>query len=113
MGSNKEAQAARNEADRNLREANPEEWAAFMEEAHEARGLTWNRRATPEERARREAEEKQAKAKARIEAEAAKAGLSISFNLPAEPEWDEQHAQRVEERVLEAWDANALVTPVD
>jgi hypothetical protein len=123
MSSTKDAQAARNAADRRLRDTYPEEFAALMHEEHAKRGLTWNRRATPEERARREAEEKQAKAKARIEAEAAKAGLSISFNLPVETEWDEgelvhpidaivavqdeERAQRVEEKILDAWDASA------
>lgn len=86
MSSNKEAQAARNAADRRLREAFPEQYAALMREEHEARGLTWNRRATPEERARREAEAKRAAARARILRDAEKAGLDVSFNEGDEAE---------------------------
>jgi hypothetical protein len=79
MSSTKEAQAARNAADRRLREAFPEQYAAIMREEHEARGLTWKRRATPEERARRDAEAKQAAAKARIMRDAEKAGIDVFF----------------------------------
>lgn len=79
MSSNKEAQAARNAADRRLRERFIQEYAQYMEEEHAKRGLTWNRRATPEERARREAEDKQAKAAERILREAQKAGLRVEI----------------------------------
>lgn len=123
MSSTKNAQAARNAADRRLRDTYPEEFAALMHEEHAKRGLTWNRRSTPAERAHREAEEKKAKAKARIEAEAAKAGLSISFNLPAEPKFvsaaEEQEAvaaasegQAIEDRILKAWDENEAGHPI-
>jgi hypothetical protein len=113
MGSNKEAQAARNAADRRLRQRYPADFEFFMRDEHEVRGLTWNRRATPEERARRDAEEKQAKAKARIEAEAAKAGLSISFNLPVETEWDESElVQPVEDEAAEYVEHLASLDPM-
>lgn len=80
MSSNKEAQAARSAADRRLREAHPDEFEALMHEEHAKRGLSWNRRATPEERARREQEEREAKVRYRIEQEAKKIGLKVSFN---------------------------------
>lgn len=76
MSSNKEAQAARNAADRRLREHFSHEYAQLMEEEHAKRGLTWNRRSTPEERARREAQEKEAKALARIAKIARENGLT-------------------------------------
>jgi pseudouridine-5'-phosphate glycosidase len=79
MGSSKEAQAARNAADRRLREAHSEEHAALMHEEHARRGLKWTRRATPEERARRDTEAKQAAAKARILRDAEKAGIDVFF----------------------------------
>lgn len=79
MGSNKEAQAARNAADRRLREEYPQAFEAFMHEEHEARGLTWNRRPSKEERERRALEVKQAKAKARILRDAQSAGIDVSF----------------------------------
>jgi hypothetical protein len=111
MSSNKEVQAARNAADRRLREKFPEVYAIIMQEEHSKRGLTWTRRATAEERALREEEAKKARARARIEEEARKAGLSVSFTLPAEPEiaavQDKERQDRIEEKVLETWDANA------
>lgn len=85
MGSNKEAQAARNAADRRLREKFPQVYAILMRDEHEKRGLTWNRRATPEERAERERLDRKAKARARIEAEASKAGLEVTFREPGSP----------------------------
>lgn len=77
MGSNKEAQAARNAADRRLREAHPTEFTMFMEEEHAKRGLTWKRRGTPEERAAAKAEAQKQAVVTRIKAEAAKAGISV------------------------------------
>jgi hypothetical protein len=65
-----------------MREKFPEEYAALMHEEHEARGLTWKRRATPEERARRDAEAKQDAVRERILREASKVGLDVSFNEP-------------------------------
>lgn len=100
MGGNKEAQAARNAADRRLRETYPEEYAALMHEEHEARGLTWKRRATAEERALREAEAKKAKARARIEEEARKAGLSVSFTPPDEADEAEDAAAGLDEGTI-------------
>lgn len=79
MGSNKEAQAARNAADRRLRQEYPGVFEAFMREEHEARGLTWNRRPSKEERAERALQEARAKSRARIEAEAEKAGIKVTF----------------------------------
>lgn len=93
MTSNKEAQAARAAADRRLREAHPEDFESFMHAEHEARGLTWKRRSTPEERARREQEAKQQAARERILREAQKAGLDVSFNEgDREPDEAEQAA---------------------
>lgn len=77
MGSNKEAQAARNAADRRLREAHPTEFTMFMEEEHAKRGLTWKRRGTPEERAAAKAEARKQAAVARIRAQAAEAGIGV------------------------------------
>lgn len=79
MSSNKEAQAARSAADRRLREAHPGEYAAFMEQEHAKRGLTWNRRVTPEERAYRERVEREKRALARIHQIAEDNGLSIAI----------------------------------
>lgn len=93
MSSNKEAQAARSAADRRLREAFPDEFEAFMHEEHAKRGLTWNRRATPEERARREQEEREAKVRYRIEQEAKKIGLKVSFT--EEPETIAEKVTRI------------------
>lgn len=45
---------ARGAAEKRLREANNEQWREFMFEEHEARGVTWNARLTPAEKARRE-----------------------------------------------------------
>lgn len=96
MGSSKEAQAARNAADRRLREANPEQYAAFMHEEHEARGLKWSRRATAEERAERDKAAKQAAAKARILRDAEKAGLTVRLiETQAQPPYfDHEAAER-------------------
>jgi len=94
MAGNKEAQAARNAADRRLREKYPEDFAGFMHDEHEARGLTWNRRATAEERAERERLDRKAKARARIEAEASKAGLEVTF-------WEKGSPVEIEDPDLE------------
>lgn len=80
MSSNKEAQAARSAADRRLREAHPGEYAAFMEQEHARRGLTWNRRVTPEERAYRERVEREKRALARIHQIAEDNGLAVAVN---------------------------------
>lgn len=77
MGSNKEAQAARNAADRRLREAHPTEFTILMEEEYAKRGLTWKRRGTAEERAAQKAEAKKQAVVTRLRAEAAKAGIGI------------------------------------
>lgn len=76
MSNNKEAQAARSEATREVIDAHPEEFAMAMEKAMSKRGLVWNRRATPEERAQREQEERETKALARIAEIARKNGVS-------------------------------------
>lgn len=78
MGSDKESQAARNAADRRLREHFIQEYSQYMEEEHAKRGLTWNRRATPEQRAQREQEEREAKALARIAKIAKENGLTAA-----------------------------------
>lgn len=77
MTEKKDAQSARNAADRRLREANPEQWAALMHEEFQARGLTWSPRASKEEREAREAAEKRAKAAARIAKIAEENGLDV------------------------------------
>lgn len=100
MSSNKEAQAARNAADRRLREAYPDDFEDFMHDEHEKRGITWNRRATPEERARREAAEKEAKARARIEAEAKKAGIVVAFPTVKEQMLQHLNSKRPEDETI-------------
>lgn len=82
MGSNKEQQAARNAADRRLREAHPTEHEMFMEEEHALRGLTWKRRLPAEERAARKEEEARAKVAEKIRAMAEANGLDVQI-LPA------------------------------
>ena len=79
MSDSKEAQAARNEVDRQLREENPERYIELMHAAFAKRGLTWSRRLTAEERAERERLDREGKARERIEAEAKKAGIVVSF----------------------------------
>lgn len=127
MSGNKEAQAARNAADRRLREAHLEEFADIMHAEFEARGLTWNRRATSEERARREAQEKQAKALARIakiarangiSAEDAKKALNQAdyaefISASGEQKAEEATFSEVEDRILKAWDENEAGHPID
>jgi len=80
MGSNKEAQAARNAADRRLREKFPEVYAILMQDEHAKRGLTWKRRATAEERAERKAEEARRKNEEKIRALAKESGLSVTID---------------------------------
>ena len=77
MSDSKAAQAARNEADRKLREAHREDWESFMHAAFGERGLTWNPRPTKEDREAREAAAKKEKARERILREAKKAGLTV------------------------------------
>ncbi len=95
MSDSKAAQAARNAADRRLREANPVGYRKIMQEEFAKRGLTWTPRPSKEERERREAEQKQTKARARIEAEAKKAGLQVSFHDEHDSA-DEEAAAEVE-----------------
>lgn len=86
MSDSKAAQAARNEADRRLREAHRKDWESFMNEAFESRGLTWNPRPSKEEREAREAAAKQEKARERILREAKKAGLTVRLiEMGAQP----------------------------
>lgn len=76
MSDNKDAQAARNAADRRLREAHPNNWRTFMQEEFAQRGLEWTPRPSKEERERKAAEEKEARALARIAKIAKDNGLS-------------------------------------
>lgn len=76
MSDNKDAQAARNAADRRLREAHPNDWRTFMQEEFAQRGLEWTPRPSKEERERKAAEEKEARALARIAKIAKDNGLS-------------------------------------
>lgn len=76
MTDNKDAQAARNAADRRLREAHPNDWRTFMQEEFAQRGLEWTPRPSKEERERKAAEEKEARALARIAKIAKDNGLS-------------------------------------
>lgn len=112
MSDSKEAQAARNEADRALRAAHQDEWETLMHDAFQKRGLTWNRRASKEERAERARLAAQEKARARISAEAEKAGIKVEFvdgesvlDLTGEPE-------RVQEAIKATLDGTAETVEV-
>lgn len=76
MSDNKDAQAARNAADRRLREAHPNDWRTFMQEEFAQRGLEWTPRPSKEERERKAAAEKEERALARIAKIAKDNGLS-------------------------------------
>lgn len=45
---------ARSAAEKALRDENPERWRELMAREHDARGVTWNARLTPAEKAQRE-----------------------------------------------------------
>lgn len=115
MSGNKEAQAARNAADRRLREMFPGEFAGLMVEEHGKRGLTWNRRSTADERARREAEEKEARALARIAKIAKENGLTAEATnrvLIAVQDESETIAEKAA-RIGDEAEANERKTVVD
>lgn len=76
MSNNKASQAARTAADRRLREAHPEDFESFMNAEHEARGLTWNRRLTQQEREERQRADNERRALTKIQAIAAQNGLT-------------------------------------
>lgn len=105
MTDNKQSQAARNAADRRLREAYTDEWRTFMQEEHAKRGLTWNPRPSKEEREALAREKAQAAARERIEREARKAGIKVAF--VAGEETVEEKAARIAEEAEEQERLNA------
>lgn len=76
MSNNKESQAARNAADRRLREHFIQEYKQYMQEEHEKRGLTWNPRLSQEEREARQRADNEARALAKIQTIAAQNSLT-------------------------------------
>lgn len=78
MNSVRAKQEARRVADRRLRNSHPYEWQQYMDEEHEARGVVWVRRLTPEERAERDAEQARESALKKIQDLASQAGLSVT-----------------------------------
>lgn len=79
MSDSKEAQAARHEVDRQLREENRERYETLMHEAFAKRGMQWAPRRTAETRAAIKAAEAKAKAARKIEEIAAKAGITVDI----------------------------------
>lgn len=76
MSNNKESQAARSEAIREVLDAHPEQFKAAMEKAMAKRGLTWNPRLTQEEREARQRADNEARALAKIQTIAAQNSLT-------------------------------------
>lgn len=107
MSDSKDAQAARHEVDRQLREENRARYEELMRAAMTKRGLTWSPRLSPEERAERKAVAEKQKASAKIAALASAHGIGVLLMDDKETE------QRIREGLQAAKDGTFQGTKFD
>lgn len=91
---------ARSAADKSLRDAHQDEWRALMTKEHEARGVTWNPRLTPAEKAmaeiKRLAAEHHVDLVTLAEAEIVEAAFVAAETVEVEETVEERRAQAAE-----------------